>query len=81
MKKLWLFFFIISGMYNGVYAQSKSIKVLLQQIAALQVYIDVAQKGYSIAQKGLNAAETTVNIPIIGLIKFAEAAIPFLMSP
>lgn len=54
MKKLWLFFFIISGMYNGVYAQSKSIKVLLQQIAALQVYIDVAQKGYSIAQKGLN---------------------------
>ena len=54
MKKLWLFFFITSGMCNGVYAQSKSIKVLLQQIAALQVYIDVAQKGYSIAQKGLN---------------------------
>ncbi len=58
MKKLWLFFFIISGMYNGVYAQSKSIKVLLQQIAALQVYIDVAQKGYSIAQKGLNTVGT-----------------------
>ena len=58
MKKLWLFFFIISGMYNGVYAQSKSIKVMLQQIAALQVYIDVAQKGYSIAQKGLNTVGT-----------------------
>jgi len=35
-------------------AQNKSIKVLMQQIAALHVYIDYAKEGYSTVKKGLN---------------------------
>ncbi|MFC5683582.1 hypothetical protein ACYE2N_00435 [Flavobacterium sp. MAHUQ-51] len=54
MKKILLFLFLFIGQINNISAQSKSIKVLLQQIVALQVYIDAAQKGYSIARKGLN---------------------------
>jgi hypothetical protein len=34
---------------------------LLQQIAALQVYIDYAEKGYSIATKGLNTIQNIKN--------------------
>lgn len=52
MKKLILFL-LLAGFTGNLQAQSKQIKMLLQQIAALKVYIGYAQKGYSIAQKGL----------------------------
>lgn len=38
----------------GLYAQAKQRKEILLQIAALQVYIDYAQKGYSVVKQGLN---------------------------
>lgn len=63
MKKLFLFLlFVIAA--NSLKAQTFSEwfrqkktqkKYLVQQIAALQVYIGYAKKGYSIAQKGLTA--------------------------
>lgn len=53
MKKLLLVLLFIGFVTNGIQAQPKQRKVLLQQIAALKVYIDAAQKGYSIARKGL----------------------------
>jgi hypothetical protein len=49
-------FLLIAGFLNAnSYAQAKQTQVLLKQIAALQIYIGYAQKGYSIAKKGLNA--------------------------
>jgi hypothetical protein len=55
MKKTVLFL-LFAGFINGnIYAQTKQQTVLLQQIAALQIYIGYAQKGYSVAKKGLNA--------------------------
>lgn len=42
---------ILGGFFNQGSTQKK---YLLQQIAALQVYIGYAQKGYSIAKQGLN---------------------------
>jgi hypothetical protein len=54
MKKIVLFL-LLAGFLNGnIYAQAKQAQVLLKQIAALQMYIGYAQKGYSIAKKGLN---------------------------
>ncbi|WP_348823351.1 hypothetical protein [Flavobacterium aestuarii] len=54
MKKIILLL-LFAGFLNGnIYAQAKQAQVLLKQIAALQVYIGYAQKGYSIAKKGLN---------------------------
>ncbi len=62
MKKL-LVFILISIFSTSVHAQTfgewfrqkaTQKKYLLQQIAALQVYIGYAQKGYSIAHDGLN---------------------------
>jgi hypothetical protein len=54
MKKTVLFL-LLAGFLNGnIYAQAKQVQVLLKQIAALQMYIGYAQKGYSIAKKGLN---------------------------
>lgn len=54
MKKIVLFL-LFSGFLNGnIYAQAKQREVLLKQIAALQIYIGYAQKGYSVAKKGLN---------------------------
>lgn len=54
MKKI-VVFLLFAGFLNGnMYAQSQQRKVLLQQIAALQIYIGYAKKGYSIAKKGLN---------------------------
>ena len=53
MKKiisLLLFAVLTTGNLHG---QAKQKRVLLQQIAALQIYIGYAQKGYSIAKKGL----------------------------
>lgn len=55
MKKIALFLFIAGFLNINSYAQAKQTQVLLKQIAALQIYIGYAQKGYSIAKKGLNA--------------------------
>jgi hypothetical protein len=53
MKKIMLFL-LLWGFSNGKScAQAQQVQVLLKQIAALQIYIGYAQKGYSIAQKGL----------------------------
>jgi hypothetical protein len=41
------------GLSNFFSQKEADIKYMLQQIAALQVYIGYAEKGYSIAQKGL----------------------------
>lgn len=54
MKKLLLLVLFTVLVISNMSAQVKQRKVLLQQIAALKVYIDAAQKGYSIAKKGLN---------------------------
>lgn len=54
MKKLLLLVLFTGFVTGGAYAQEQQRKMLLQQIAALKVYIDYAQKGYSIAKKGLN---------------------------
>ncbi|EIA07418.1 hypothetical protein [Flavobacterium frigoris] len=53
MKKLFLFLLLTALMMTDLYGQLKQRKVLLQQIAALKVYTDYAQKGYSEAKKGL----------------------------
>ncbi len=54
MKKLLLPLFLILVFQQGLQAQAKQRKELLLQIAALQVYIDYAKKGYSAVSKGLN---------------------------
>lgn len=55
MKKLMLCILIAGCTTSHLQAQAKQTKVLLQQIAALKVYIDYAQQGYSVARKGLKA--------------------------
>lgn len=53
MKKIVLLL-LFAGFLNGnIYAQEKQREALLKQIAAFKMYIEYAQKGYSIAQKGL----------------------------
>lgn len=55
MKKIVLLL-LLMGLSNGnLLAQEKQREELLKQIAAFKVYIEYAQKGYSIAKKGLNA--------------------------
>jgi hypothetical protein len=47
--------FLLIGFFKGnIQAQAKQQRMLLQQIAALHVYIGYAQKGYSVVKKGLN---------------------------
>lgn len=54
MRKIVLFL-LFTGFLNGnIYGQAKQAEILLKQIAALQIYIGYAQKGYSVAKKGLN---------------------------
>jgi hypothetical protein len=54
MKKIVLLL-LLMGLSNGnILAQEKQREELLKQIAAFKVYIEYAQKGYSIAKKGLN---------------------------
>lgn len=53
MKKLFLLLLFTALMMTDLYGQLKQRKVLLQQIAALKVYTDYAQKGYSVVKKGL----------------------------
>ena len=52
--KYILLFLITAGSIGNSSAQSKQIKVLLQQVSALRSYINTAKKGYDIAKKGLN---------------------------
>ncbi|SFC73032.1 hypothetical protein [Flavobacterium phragmitis] len=54
MKKLFFIFSLLIIFPLGMQAQAKQRKELLLQIAALQVYIDYAKKGYSAVSKGLN---------------------------
>ncbi|TPG38533.1 DUF3450 domain-containing protein [Flavobacterium pectinovorum] len=54
MKKIISLSLIVLFMHQGIQAQAKQRKELLLQIAALQVYIDYAKKGYSVVSKGLN---------------------------
>ena len=54
MKKIISLSLIVLFMHQGIQAQAKQRKELLLQIAALQVYIDHARKGYSVVSKGLN---------------------------
>jgi len=54
MKKTIVLFFACLVLNQGIHAQAKQRKELLLQIAALQVYIDYASKGYSAVSKGLN---------------------------
>lgn len=54
MKKIILLVVTVLVFYQGVYGQAKQRKELFLQIAALQVYIDYAKKGYSVVSKGLD---------------------------
>lgn len=54
MKKLFFIFSMLIIFPLEMQAQAKQRKELLLQIAALQVYIDYAKKGYSAVSKGLN---------------------------
>lgn len=58
MRKIILFLLLAGFSKETTYAQAKQRKVLLQQIAALQVYIGHVQKGYSIAKNGLNSVSS-----------------------
>ncbi|MFH6936377.1 hypothetical protein [Flavobacterium sp. FlaQc-30] len=53
MKKIFLLVLITALNTGHLQAQAKQQRMLLQQIAALQVYIGYAQKGYSVVNKGL----------------------------
>ena len=54
MKKVIVLFFVGFLLNQVIHAQVKQRKELLLQIAALQIYIDYAKKGYSAVLKGLN---------------------------
>ncbi|GIQ57876.1 hypothetical protein Flavo103_10120 [Flavobacterium collinsii] len=54
MKKIFLLVLFIALTIGDLKAQAKQQRMLLQQIAAVQVYIGYAQKGYSAVKKGLN---------------------------
>ncbi|CAM2939228.1 hypothetical protein [Flavobacterium frigoris] len=53
MKKIFLYLLFIGLFTNNLQGQAKQRKVLLQQIAALRIYTDYAQKGYSVVKNGL----------------------------
>ncbi|PIF71255.1 hypothetical protein [Flavobacterium sp. 2] len=54
MKKIGVILITLCVFNQGMSGQAKQRKELLLQIAALQVYIDYAKKGYSTVSKGLN---------------------------
>jgi len=54
MKKLVVLLALVGVSFQNLQAQAKWRKELLLQIAALQVYMDYAKKGYNVARKGLN---------------------------
>lgn len=53
MKTMMVLMLFALG-WQDTYSQAKQRKELLLQIAALQVYIDYAQKGYKVVKKGVN---------------------------
>ena len=58
MAILYMSFYLIGksqGLEDWVSQKATQKKYLLQQIAALKVYLGYLQKGYNIAEKGLNA--------------------------
>lgn len=54
MKKTAVILIMICVFIHSMNGQAKQRKELILQIAALQVYIDYAKKGYSAVSKGLN---------------------------
>ncbi|WKL50429.1 hypothetical protein Q1W71_11800 [Flavobacterium pectinovorum] len=54
MKKIFSLVLFTALTTGNLHAQAKQQRMLLEQIAALQVYIGYAQKGYSAVKKGLN---------------------------
>ncbi|KAF2337780.1 MULTISPECIES: hypothetical protein [Flavobacterium] len=54
MKKVIILLFTGFLLSQGIHAQARQRKELLLQIAALQVYMDYAKKGYSAVSKSLN---------------------------
>ncbi|WP_433780497.1 hypothetical protein [Flavobacterium anhuiense] len=54
MKKITVILILLCVFNHSMTGQAKQRKELLLQIAALQVYIDYAKKGYSAVSKGLN---------------------------
>lgn len=54
MKKTVLILIMLCVFNHSINGQAKQRKELIFQIAALQVYIDYAKKGYSAVSKGLN---------------------------
>jgi hypothetical protein len=54
MKKIAVILITLCVFNQGMSGQAKQRKELILQIAALQVYIDYAKKGYSTVSKGLN---------------------------
>jgi hypothetical protein len=54
MKKIGVILIMLCVFNQGMSGQAKQRKELILQIAALQVYIDYAKKGYSAVSKGLN---------------------------
>ena len=54
MKKIGVILITLCVFNQGISGQAKQRKELILQIAALQVYIDYAKKGYSAVSKGLN---------------------------
>lgn len=54
MKKIMLMVLFFGCIANQVRAQNKTVKTMMEQIAALQIYIGYAQKGYSVVKKGLD---------------------------
>lgn len=54
MKKMMLMILLFGCIATPVQAQNKTVKTMMEQIVALQVYIGYVQKGYSVVKKGLD---------------------------
>jgi len=54
MKKMIVLVLLYFGIASPAKAQNKTIKTMLEQIAATQVYIGYVQKGYTVVKKGLD---------------------------
>lgn len=54
MKKIIILVLLCFCIASPARAQNKTIKTMLEQIVALQVYIGYVQKGYSVVKKGLD---------------------------
>ncbi|ALM50164.1 hypothetical protein AMR72_15435 [Flavobacterium psychrophilum] len=63
MKKMMMTMLLFGCIASPVQAQNKTVKTMMEQIVALQVYIGYAQKGYSVVKTGLD---------IIGNLKRGE---------